>query len=414
MKSYCGIERQTSSEQAYTRINQIIQSHHLKSDVLSVGSNIKTYQAFLTDKKNGKQFIGCGKGIGIQSEVSALFEAFEHYISYISFHNEDRATKLTVSENPHIASMIEQQLLPEHFTDSIGGMDTTLPWIKLRSLYDDQFIHYPLFLVEPNYVESNKFSYDNSSFLKLSYLSTGSGCASGSSFNEAIVHALNEAIERDATSLFLYNGFIRKNNIKIVDKTTIPAYLRDYIEFIEKENDDELFIINITSPIGVPCFCATFSKYNAPIIPKGFGASLSKNYALERAVLESLQPVHLRNDNLNRVENNSVQRLKDYPLLQKAAIADIKEIIQNKNFCVTDFSEIQDLYNEQDLTSQKDQILSLLQAKNLTAYYHTVYEGENYSLVKVIISDLSQLYILQLGKLILPNIKHLDKRLKIR
>ena len=381
---------------------------------MHVGSDIKTFQAIISDENIKKQFIGCGKGIGIQSKVSALFEAFEHYISYVTFHDENRAIRLQVAQNPSLRSLIDQQILPKDFIDLVGGADKTIPWIELNSLQDDQVVHYPLFLAEPRYSANNKFSYDDSAFHNLSYLSNGSGCASGSTFDEAMVHALNEAIERDATSLFLYNGFIRNNEVRIVDKATIPDYLKYYLTSIEREYNDELFIIDITSDIGVPCFCVTFSKYHAPIVPKGYGASLCATYALERALLESLQPVHLRNGPLNRVESNTVSRLERYPILAKAAVADINEVVENNNYRVIDFGEIQNLYCGQNLAKQKDVILSLMHKSSLNAYYHEVYEIRGYSLVKVILSGSSQLCFLQVGNLVLPDIQILDKRVSTR
>ena len=306
--------------------------------------------------------------------------------------------------------MIDQHILPKDFINLVGGADKTIPWIELKSVHDDQVVHYPLFLAEPRYNANNKFSYDDSTFYNLSYLSNGSGCASGSTLDEAMVHALNEAIERDATSLFLYSGFIRKNDVRIVDKATIPDYLKHYLTSIERDYNDDLFIIDITSDIGVPCFCVTFSKYEAAILPKGYGASLCATYALERALLESLQPVHLRNESLDRVEENTVSRLKGYPLLAEAAAADINEVVQNKNYSVIDFCEVDNLYSGQDLAEQKDVILSLLHKNGLNAYYHEVYKAQGYNLCKVIISGSSPLCFLQVGKLILPDIHLLDKR----
>jgi len=413
MKSFCGVERQATADEAHEKILELIRLHKLEVSIVHVGSTIKTFQATMSDENIKKQFIGCGKGIGIQSETSALFEAFEHYISYVTFRDETRAIQLQVAQNSGLKSLIDQQMLPEHFVEAVGGVDRTVPWIELRSLYDDQVLYYPLFLVEPRYRESDKFGYDDSAFQNLSYLSNGSGCASGSTFDEAIVHALNEAIERDATSLFLYNGFVRNNDVRIVDKTTVPGYLGDYLSIIENEYNDELFIIDITSDIGVPCFCVTFSKYDAPIMPKGYGASLSATYALERALLESLQPIHLRNEALSRIEGNTLRRLNRYPLLARAAAADINEVYGNENYVVIDFDEVQDLYGGQSLAKQKEVILSLVSERGMNAYHHEVYKTSGYSLVKTMLSGSSPLCFLQVGKLILPNTRVLDKRVSL-
>ena len=95
MTSLYGVERQVSSEEAYGRILELIRLHNLVVSTVHTGSDIKTFQATISDDNIKKRFIGCGKGIGIQSKVSALFEAFEHYISYVTFHDEKRCYTIT-------------------------------------------------------------------------------------------------------------------------------------------------------------------------------------------------------------------------------------------------------------------------------------------------------------------------------
>lgn len=407
----CGFERKNSSEDAHQIINKIIKSHKLLLNVISKGSTLKTYQVFLKSPKLKKIFIGCGKGIGIQSQVSALFEAFEHYASYLALQAPNKPTKLKVHENQTLEQLINEHMLPQNFIELIGGANVTMPWIELNALHKEKKpIHYPLCLLNPYY---NKISYDNSSYQNISYLSTSSGHASGSCFEEALIHSLNEAIERDANSLFLYQGFIKRGPIKIIDKTTIPDYLKKHITTIENEFNDELVIIDITSNIKVPTFCVCFTKYNAPILPKGFGSSLSKTYALERALLESLQPIHLRNDNLNHVEQNTVKRLEKMPLLQKAAIGDVKSIIDEERFELENFTSIADFSNIISLTDQKDKILSLLSAAKCFAYIDELYTANNYSLVSSVLSNVSNLYLLQVGKIVFPKIEFCESRLQL-
>lgn len=409
-KTTCGFERKNSSETAYQIINEVIKSHDLKLRVVSKGNTLKTYQAFLDSPVHKKTFIGCGKGIGIQSEVSALFEAFEHFASYFALQAPTKPTKLKVHENQALEQLIKDRLLPQNFVELVGGQDVTMPWVKLEALHQEKHsVHYPLCLLNPYY---RQISYDDSSFQNISYLSSTSGHASGSCFDEAIIHSLNEAIERDANSLFLYQGFIKKEPIKLIDKSTIPDYLRQHVKTIEDEFNDELIIVDITSNIKVPTFCVCFTKHNAPIHPKGFGSSLSKSYALERALLESLQPVHLRNDNLNRVEQNTINRLKKMPLLQEAAIGNVKRIIDEGRFELTDFTKCIDFSDVVSLTSQKEKILSLLRSEGCYAYINELYTANNYSLVNSILSNVSPLYLLQTGKIIMPQVDFFESRLK--
>jgi ribosomal protein S12 methylthiotransferase accessory factor len=148
-------------------------------------------------------------------------------------------------------------------------------------------------------------------------------------------------------------------------------------------------------------------------MPKGYGASLSATYALERALLESLQPIHLRNEALSRIEGNTLRRLNRYPILARAAAADINEVYGNENYVVIDFDEVQDLYGGQSLAKQKEVILSLVSERGMNAYHHEVYKTSGYSLVKTMLSGSSPLCFLQVGKLILPNTRVLDKRVSL-
>ncbi len=409
----CLVERQISSEQALHNIRQIIASHGLESQVECAGSDLKSYHVFLFDRSMKKEFIGCGKGVGVQSEVSALFEAFEHYMSYQTLHRNDQHFKMKVYENPDLDYLINEHMLPPNFVKLIGGADVMMPWVRFYSMLRAASIFYPLFLIEPKYNRGNRINYDESTFFNLSHLSSGSGCASGSSFDEAFIHGVLEAIERDAHSLFLYNAFIRNKQIDVVEKDTVPDYLKRYIKAIENEYNDELVIIDITSNVGVPCFCVTFTKSNAAIQPKGYGASLYKAYALERALLESLQPVHLRTKNQNKAENNTINRLKKYPLLQLAAVADVNAIIQADRFRVIDFTMIKDFYAGESLAEQKHKLLSLLEKRGFHTYCNNLYTLPNYSLVQILVSRFSNLFLLHTGKLILPNVSFLNSRMVV-
>src|SRR4029079_3534535 len=103
-------------------------------------------------------------------------------------------------------------------------------------------------------------------------------------------------------------------------------HLLEIVDTIEGQYDDRLLIFDITTDIGIPAMYVSMTAQRYPIQPSGCGASLSPAYALERALLESLQPRHVYNDILFENQNQIIQQLEHMPLLQKAAIADVLSV----------------------------------------------------------------------------------------
>ena len=409
LKTSSDLERNIPSEQAYKHILNIIKSEQLELEIKTNETYVfDTPHVFLTDKVRNLEFVGCGKGVGIQAQVSALFEAYEHYISHVKINEHNIQTMQ--ADSGALDSLIDAKEIPANFIELIGGKEVSLPFIELTELNKSSSLWYPFALTNPYYNGSNEFD-DTSSFKNITHLSTSSGISSGISFLDAMIHGINEAIERDATSLFLFSAFIKKQKIKIIDKATLPKYLQEYIVSIESEFEDELYIINITTKLGIPTFCVTFSKHQATIPPKGWGTSLSKEYAVERALLEALQPVQLRNTNLDKVERNTFNRLSKYPLLQQAAIADIKPILAAKNYEICDFNTIPSLYTNQNLSEQLTLLEASLNKNGYKIFFHIIHSTDNFCCVKVIIPGFSNLYLLQLGKIISPDVQHLNARI---
>jgi ribosomal protein S12 methylthiotransferase accessory factor YcaO len=75
------IERAFSVEDTRKAIEEILQELNIEVELTAWGTpEIHTTRCTLTDQKGGSA-IGNGKGLGQQSENSAIFEAVEHYLS---------------------------------------------------------------------------------------------------------------------------------------------------------------------------------------------------------------------------------------------------------------------------------------------------------------------------------------------
>jgi ribosomal protein S12 methylthiotransferase accessory factor len=121
--------------------------------------------------------------------------------------------------------------------------------------------------------------------------SCNSGSAVGVTLGEALLHALNETIERDALSLFLVRAFLCGADLRptVIDPATLPRDLTCAYSAAERLTGSPVHLLDITSDLGVP----TMLAYTAPTAHhrhrRGVGTSLSASHAAWRALTELVQ-----------------------------------------------------------------------------------------------------------------------------
>jgi ribosomal protein S12 methylthiotransferase accessory factor len=114
-------------------------------------------------------------------------------------------------------------------------------------------------------------------------LSDSNGSASGNTREEAILQGFSELVERDAVAIWWYN------------RLTVPGVDLDslddpYVATLQKFYaglDRKLWVLDITSDLGIPAFAACTSRDHAvEDIMVGFGAHPDARLALSRALTE--------------------------------------------------------------------------------------------------------------------------------
>ncbi|WP_367607678.1 YcaO-like family protein [Legionella sp. W05-934-2] len=396
MNNHC--ERQMLPEMAMKIAESTILKLKLHAEFSFYGNELKTYHCKLLDTKNNTIFYGCGKGIGVQSKVSACFEAIEHYAvhSFCQYnHNQEHYYSL---DNPLIVDKLKELDLLD---PGIFLHKEKIPFAQCEELITGEFLFYPFYLLDPRYGK-NPPSSDKFNYQPYAWNACDSGIASGTSREEASIHALNEAVERDAYSLFLIQAFLLNKKISIIDKQTVPEYLKKIIDRIEKEYAEELILVDITSDIGIPTILVTMTNQSMAIQPIGCGTSLFKGYALERALLESLQPLHLFNQHL---AENQIQTLNNFaitPLLAKCAKADIAQLTPNSQ--IVNFNSLPSYNGDRSLKQQLNTIVQRIRDKDFAIYTKTIADIDTgFHCVKYIIPGFEQFYLVELGKYTLPN-----------
>ncbi len=123
--------------------------------------------------------------------------------------------------------------------------------------------------------------------------SNSNGLASGNHIQEAILHSICEAIERDSTTLWEIRSDEDKAKTRIRLETIKDSYCRTVLDQLFKEKI-QVAVWETTSDIGVPAFlCEITNDFKLSIHAvhsfTGMGCHVNKAIALSRAVTEAVQ-----------------------------------------------------------------------------------------------------------------------------
>ncbi|TMO79065.1 bacteriocin biosynthesis protein [Pseudoalteromonas aurantia] len=238
-----------------------------------------------------------GKGVSKeQSMASALCEAIERKnAQFIGNEQSYLSTRESLSVR---AYSFEQHSFYssnqyEAFKNSIGSNEnkivSVLPydgadiyWHSTWSLSHNEPVYAPTVLCFANTpFEEDKFGKWQSN-----------GCAAGNNLEEAILQALFELIERDATAIWWYNKLERPS----FDLTRLdPDYLTPLHQTLSNEHD--YWVLDLTVDTGVPVMAAIGRNKQSEGLIFGFGCHLKPEMAAQRALTELCQLIPIRNQN---------------------------------------------------------------------------------------------------------------------
>jgi ribosomal protein S12 methylthiotransferase accessory factor len=240
---------------------------------------------------------GMGKGRPDEARVGALFEAVEHYLSGpagfdpAAVRPDTPAALATGPLRGEACALLlagtpgrRMACLRYHL---LSG--PSLPRSRAEALV-------PLFLSAPWYVETgaaplSELAGDDCDYAHLMRYSCNSGSAVGVTVAEALLHAVNEAIERDALSLLLIRAFLSGNGFRptLIDPRTLPPGLARAYATAEELTGSPVHLLDITSDLGVPTMLAYTAPTSRQPHRRGGGTSLDPAYAVWRALTELVQ-----------------------------------------------------------------------------------------------------------------------------
>lgn len=234
---------------------------------------IPVFTAFRPSAPEGSISVYNGKGLTpLEAEASAVMEAVERASANMT---NDRLCWFTLQEikDQEIGYLSPELLILPPNCDTSGRR---LPWVEGVDLGSDERIYVPADAVFfPG-------GWNENPLIK----ATSNGLAAGNTFDEAIVHALCELIERDALSLYR----LRRNGVE-VDPGKAPEAIAGIVQEFSRA-DITLHIKWITQEVPVPTFAVVADDRVArspAFLTLGAGTHPDRDIALIRALTENAQ-----------------------------------------------------------------------------------------------------------------------------
>ncbi|MFH9353582.1 TOMM precursor leader peptide-binding protein [Kitasatospora sp. NPDC017646] len=233
-----------------------------------------------------------GKGRSeIQAKVSAICEAIERYsavwrgeepVVRAAYRDLDPAVAVHMDallqfSDAQFANRAEWNADPKHRLHLVPDpfpVDAELDWTRAWSLTHD----------EERLVPSGYAWYGHPDLQQHFYcVGDSNGCASGNTLEEAILQGFCEVVERDAVALWWYNRLAQPE----FDLDSLNDPYVDTMRAFYASVDRELWVLDLTSDLGVPVFAAiSRRRHEVEDIMVGFGAHPDPKIAAIRALTE--------------------------------------------------------------------------------------------------------------------------------
>ncbi|SAL06945.1 YcaO-like family protein [Caballeronia arationis] len=230
-----------------------------------------------------------GKGLAYkQARASCMGEAIERYSTVfrgdenlVDAVGHTAVRKIGITELAHYSEL--QYSNRNRWNDKYRGMfhvckkpkeDSVQKWVKAWSFTSRAEV-----LVPAMYCY---FYYPHRDGISLDFRADSNGCASGVSFAEAALQGIYELVERDAVALWWYRRMRRGRAVLIGRARELYEQARFHYSRVGRNLD----LLDITSDIGIPVYCAVSHRDDGKGIGLGLGCHVDPLTAAERAVSE--------------------------------------------------------------------------------------------------------------------------------
>ncbi len=222
-----------------------------------------------------------GKGITTElADISAIMESIE------TWHAERIQGERIFSSYEQLAKSRQLPAL-EHlfrsFTSYADIFSREFEWLQVMDIMTNQpaYVPYALIALDSTAIRSGQEL----------FLGTTNGLAGGNTLEEAICHGLYESIERDCSANFIQLSEPEKSQRRVRLDTIDSEHNKELIRRIHQA-EIELYVFETTNRFGIAGFYAEIDDKNSIRglgSFGGWGAHLSREVALSRAITEAVQ-----------------------------------------------------------------------------------------------------------------------------
>ena len=343
---------------------------------------------------------GFGKGPTDSARAGAVFESLEHRVSgphgvlseTIRLCSSHEVAAGALRDDPGVAVLADTAdglLACRAYRDLVGGRTTFVP----------VYLSCPDYLRD-DYEELREALSDDYDYTTVERYATNSGCAAGATRAEALVHALNEAIERDAWSVLLLRTFLAPGSPAplVIARDSLPPGLAELAGYAEQRVGKPVFLIDMTTDIGVPSVMAySVPEAGAPAHRFGCGASLSRRHAITRALNKILQCV-ATDEAFGIPEMPLPEHLREYPPFFACAVMDFSTALTRAH--TVDFAETA---APADPEHHLEHLVEALTGRGYRPWVREMFRAENgVTVVSVIVTGLEKFMVVTSGNLVVP------------
>lgn len=396
MDSYTGVERELTLEQAERRILADLANLGLEPQARQLGQRVVAVQVCASSDDAQVVARGSGKGYPSHARVGALFETLEHHLSeQLSSEDIRCIPSRYFSNNPLFIDDTVLATVTEQ-TDALVACRT------YTDLCDHTSFYYPVALSTPRYCNS-PLEQDSTDYKALRRYASNSGTAIGANYNEAVLHAVNECIERDALALFLLDHFYYQNHcaLRRVVRPEPGDELSQLWLDAEAEIGAPVVLLDISSEFLARTFLAFSTEPGTHPRTFGSGCSLIPRHGAWRALTELVQMHHAMAQPEQQCDLSNAQRhLSPFPRLLRCLQLDLYPLLSQ---CTQMPVVLAPVSTESPLDEQLDDLAADLKRFGRTlgvSLLHRTPLGT--TVVNVVIPGLERFYVVCSGNVVVP------------
>ena len=278
-------ERERDLVHANTQIQHELKQLNLHDQLQILGTRIVNARVMLRHATLHQQAGGSGKGDKDNALTGAYYEALEHYLT--EFHGLDAALDYVDASSFERSGFFQDDSLLDAV---IENSTARIACRRYQSPLDESSFNYPIAFSLPNYADA-PLAQDTFNYASLRRYCCNSGIAIGATYNEAVLHAINECLERDALSLFLLNHFYyqHKEPLRVLERPGAELPLAQLWRDAEVELSAQVVVLDISNEFEAKTYLAFTLPRSQHAGIFGSGTSLSAEHAVTRALTELVQ-----------------------------------------------------------------------------------------------------------------------------